>query len=219
MKEPENSIYCCEFSAAGETFFTAGKDSKIRQYDTFSNKMIQEMSKDSPSTTIAHMSRVYSLIQTPALPSIMFSGGWDNKVIMWDTRTGNGTMSFGGPNICGDSLDVRDNYLLTGSWREKNPLELWDIRTGKTVKSAQWGKGDVCYIYSAKFSQRSDFIVAGGSESTSLKIFMQKDLTNRERLGYFAGTVNTVIVTPDGDLVFAGSQNGVCQAFNQITVE
>ena len=36
--------------------------------------------------------------------------------------------SFFGPCISGDSIDIKDSIILTGSYKEKNALELWDVR-------------------------------------------------------------------------------------------
>ena len=212
-KENNNSIYCCEYSPSGDVFYTAGKNGQINQYDAETFKLLLQYSKDSPFSNISHSSRIYSLKMSKQNPSLLFSGGWDNRVIMWDTRTNQGMMSFGGPNICGDSIDIKNNNLLTGSWREKNPLEIWDIRNNQCIKQGLWGRDDYCYIYSAKFAPDTDYIVAGGSESTSIKIFGENDLLNRERLGFFTGAVNSTITSNDGSYIFAASQNGICQGF------
>lgn len=45
------------------------------------------------------------------------SAGWDNTVLFWDLRTGKSTGYIYGPYTYGDSLDFRDDLILTGSWR------------------------------------------------------------------------------------------------------
>ena len=43
---------------------------------------------------------------------------------VWDTRAETAILSFYGPHVCGDALDLVGNTLLTGSWR---PLSLIHI--------------------------------------------------------------------------------------------
>lgn len=60
------------------------------------------------------------------------------QVNIWDLRTGNVVSTIYGPKIAGDSLDIRDNILLTGANRGKDQLQLWDWRENKVVYSFKW---------------------------------------------------------------------------------
>lgn len=55
------------------------------------------------------------------------SGGWDCTIFIWDVRQTKPVNSFFGPCISGDSIDYKNNLILTGSYRERGALELWDI--------------------------------------------------------------------------------------------
>lgn len=47
-----------------------------------------------------------------AAPQLLFSGGWDHTVLMWDLRLGRAVRSFSGPYVCGgDGLDVRGEQV------------------------------------------------------------------------------------------------------------
>lgn len=82
-----------------------------------------------------------------------------------------------GPLICGEALDINGNYVLTGSWREKRQLEVWDLRKLYLIKGIDWipqKPNDKSYIYSACFSKNSQrYIVAGGSGSNEIRVFKQ----------------------------------------------
>ena len=82
-----------------------------------------------------------------------------------------------GPLICGDALDINGNYVLTGSWREKKQIEIWDLRKMQLLKGVEWipqVPTDKTLIYSARFSNiSSKFIVAGGSGTNEIRIFKQ----------------------------------------------
>ena len=43
-----------------------------------------------------------------------------------------------GPKIAGDSLDLRDDMLLTGANRGVDQLQLWDWRTKKLISTFKW---------------------------------------------------------------------------------
>ena len=210
--DAKDVTYTCAYSLNGDYFVTGGKEGVIKVYDSETNKKIHSFSKDD-ETGVFHTSRIYCIINDPKDNNIFVSGGWDQKVIIWDIRQPDSAIHIGGPNICGDSIDIRSNQILTGSWRPKDQLELWDMKTCSLIKQSNFGKDDRCQVYGAKFALSSDFIVAGGSDTTSIRIF-DSDLTHRERLGYFESPVTTVAVKPDGTIVFAASQNGKCFAFS-----
>ena len=156
--------------------------------------------------------RIYSILSHQNDENLVFTGSWDNTVILWDIRASNAAMVFGGPNISGDSIDMRENYLLTGAWRHKQPIEIWDIRKGDVVRGTEWDNNDYCNIYSAKFCQGNGYVVAGGAEFPAIKVF-SNDLKPITRLGFFSQSVNSVAITNDGNLIVAADQSGSCQAF------
>jgi WD40 repeat protein len=209
----ECDLYTCDFSKDGKTFATAGKDATIRVYDAEQNKCITSLSKDTPTTSRSHTMRVYSVVYHDKDMNCVFSGSWDNTVLMWDLRAGDASMIFPGPNICGDSIDVMNNTLLTGSWRHNKPLELWDIRTGNVIRHAEWGTDEFCNIYSAKFCHSNGDIVAGGSESSVIKVFTN-DLKVISRVGVFKESVNSVAFSHNGETVVGADHTGSLQAFS-----
>jgi hypothetical protein len=50
------------------------------------------------------------------------------QVNIWDVRTESVVSSIYGAKIAGDSLDIRENYVLIGANRGKDQLQLWDWR-------------------------------------------------------------------------------------------
>lgn len=43
-----------------------------------------------------------------------------------------------GPKICGDAIDIRGKYILTGAHEIKDQLQLWDLGTQKLIHSFPW---------------------------------------------------------------------------------
>ena len=57
---------------------------------------------------------------------------------LWDVRTGAAQLSIYGPHVCGDAIDMNDNYILSGSWRPNDQLQMWDVRTGGLLTTFPW---------------------------------------------------------------------------------
>ena len=66
--------------------------------------------------------------------NLLISGGWDKTIKIWDVRTGEIVRNIVGPFVCGDSIDVNDSYILSGSYTDTNQLQIWDFNTGKFLE-------------------------------------------------------------------------------------
>ena len=94
------------------------------------------------------------------------SGGWDNTVQVWDLRAEHAVKSLFGPHICGDSVDIKGQTIVTGSWRPENTLETWDMRTGTLIENIEWNNSafsksqEPCMLYAAQFSKVSVFALS-----------------------------------------------------------
>jgi len=66
-----------------------------------------------------HSNRVFCVKFNPIDPNILFTGGWDNTVQIYDIREKGPVSYIFGPHICGDTIDVKNDgmTLLTGSYR------------------------------------------------------------------------------------------------------
>lgn len=184
FSDEENQVYALDYNEEGSQFVTAGKDTKIRIYDEATKTNILTLLGSSigdySPTKPGHANRVFSVKYTHDA-NLLLSGGWDNTVHIWDIRQGCSVRQLHGPHICGDSLDVKGNEILTGSWRQHDQLELWDFRSGERITDIPWNgqshfdprHDQSCSLYAAQFSKdtRGRFIVAGGSGSNEAKVF------------------------------------------------
>ena len=50
------------------------------------------------------------------------TAGWDRAIKLYDLRTNKIVGSIGGPLIVGDSLDIFDDFIVTGSIRNKEVM-------------------------------------------------------------------------------------------------
>ncbi|KAG9392256.1 WD repeat-containing protein [Carpediemonas membranifera] len=176
IKEEGNEIYAVEYNPEGSKFATAGKDQTVRIYDEATKTRIQELSDGYANVTSGHFNRVFSLCYHPTDPNLLISGGWDNTVQVWDLRADHSVRSIYSPHICGDSVDIDGNTVLTGSWRPDKQVQLWDLRTTELEKDVPWGNdsatGKATMVYGACFGgDQKQYIAACGSDGNQCKLF------------------------------------------------
>lgn len=123
--EETDEIACIDFNIDGSCLASVGKDFCIRLYDSnlispSYNKMIksygqhnmdiynQELIEQSPGTSLYHTSRLQAVKFSNMSNEVLFTGGWDRTVKIWDKRTQHGLVNtINGPFICGsDAIDV-----------------------------------------------------------------------------------------------------------------
>lgn len=68
---------------------------------------------------INHFNRIHCVKFDPD-EHIIYSGGADRIVTIHDVRIKDPVKTILGPYVIGDAIDVRDNELLTGSYRSKD---------------------------------------------------------------------------------------------------
>eukprot|EP00435_Cladocopium_sp_Y103_P040450 s313_g11.t1 len=164
-------LFCVDYNHDGGLLATGGLKA-IFVIDEETKKQTVRLEGGNYETTAGHSNRVQAVRFLPAdAPWALISGGWDNSVQYWDLRAGHAVKAILGPHICGDSLDVSADgrHLLTGSYRDQNPLELWDLAQEQRIKVIPWRSSGpqepACFLYTARFSKdpHNSLIAAGGS--------------------------------------------------------
>jgi COMPASS component SWD3 len=175
MIEQDNPLMCLDYSSDGTLFATAGNDKLVRVYED-STKSLLSVMKSTSFSQPGHSNRIFALNFHKENQNLLISGGWDNTVQFYDIRQGSIVNSIFGPHICGDSIDSKGDYLLTGSWSVKDQIQLWDLRTFKCFMKVPWEEEKLIYpsyIYTAQFSKYSNnnLFAVGGSNQNTFRIF------------------------------------------------
>mmetsp|Transcript_9583 Transcript_9583/g.32097 ORF Transcript_9583/g.32097 Transcript_9583/m.32097 type:complete len:136 (+) Transcript_9583:857-1264(+) len=92
-----------------------------------------------------------------------------------------------GTHITGDSIDLYDNYIVSGSWRPENQLQLWDLRTCTLLKNYNWTNAShPCLLYGTQFSKDvgATYIIAGGSGANEARLYKRE---SGEQVGVVLG--------------------------------
>jgi len=175
INEEGNQIFAFDISPtpsgnSGYKFATAGKDKVIRIYDDETKKRVCSLERGFLADQVGHSNRIFALKWKPDDPNILMSGGWDNCVLMWDLRSKNCFRSIFGPHIAGQTIDIQNDIIVTGSWRVRDTIQMFEFSTGKEIKSKiTWSPSPM--IYAASYSPSLEGVIAaGGTGINSMRI-------------------------------------------------
>ena len=170
-----------------------------------------------------HSLRIFSAKFVKDEENLLITGGWDKTIKIWDVRSGDVVRNICGPFVCGDSIDMHDGYILSGSYSDTQQLQLWEFSTGKfceeiafqTPAEKQAGN-PACQVYTTQFLKTTgDLIVAGGAVANEAKIFdggnyfqPAATITDLSRAVYSSDFNNA------GDMLALGGGDGVVRCFN-----
>ena len=96
-------MFGCTYNWNGSKFVTGGKDTYVRVYDRESRKQILKMRES--KHMCGHSNRVQCVKYHSVNENLILSGGWDNCLVMYDSREGAPVANVIGPNMCGDAID------------------------------------------------------------------------------------------------------------------
>ncbi|XP_072015029.1 uncharacterized protein [Amphiura filiformis] len=171
------------FPKNGSVFITAGSDEKIYVYDTSTKKLVNTC-QPSPSRNVmdGHRYRVFSVKFHHNHANEFISGGWDDTVHFWDSRSEHSTRKLFGPHVCGDSLDIdaHHNHIVTGSWRKDANLQIWDYESGEEIRTVPQDFSN-SLLYCAQWLGK-DHIIVGGCDANMVRVIDRGTLKTTGRL-------------------------------------
>lgn len=190
----------------GQLFATAGTDMAVRVYDDQQRTPLLRLTGGDGKDCCGHSNTVFGLAWKPEDCQVLLSAGWDATVQVWDLRVGHSVRSIaGGSWVCGDGLDVQGSRVLTGSWRDRHPLQLWDFGSGRLLTNLPFyqPQQDACMLYAARFGPpgcaAEGLLAAGGSgKQPQLRLYNKK--------GHLLSTLRTQSAVHAMDWVSQGQQ-------------
>jgi WD40 repeat protein len=215
VNEAPNQIFSLDLSPNRLTFATAGLDKIVRLYDYESQTIkatLQRSTEFGDETVPGHTNRIFSLLFHPTDSNLMLSGGWDDSIQVWDLRVNRSIRSIFGAHICADALDVSGSFLLSGSWRTRDQVQIWDMRNFGLAQTLKWDGEPQCLVYAAKFLPGGAYVVAGGSGANQLRVISRQNPKNYTKV-QFEQTVYAFGFTKDAKEIVVGTQKGGVHCF------
>jgi len=108
-------LYCIDYNNDASKFVVVGSDPALKIYDEETRKLELKLTGEGCSVP-GHTSRIFCGKFDPDNPNVIVTGGWDQKILVWDVRDKTPVKSQFGPLICGDSIDIFEDVILTASW-------------------------------------------------------------------------------------------------------
>ena len=200
-------VYCVMFAHDGESFFAGGKKGNLKQYNIPSKEAAKAKPTNPKILTPAakdfkgHSHIVNSLAATKPFSDRLVSASSDNKVIVWDTKSGEHLKILRGhtDGVISVAISADDTTILSGS--HDRTAKLWSLESGSIMHTFE---GHTSKIMSVAFHPTEKYIVTG-SYDRSWKLWSLE--TNTPLFTSFddeAGGVNSVLFSPDGNHLVTG---------------
>jgi WD40 repeat protein len=200
------------FSPDGSYALSGSGDKTLKLWDINSGKEMR--------TFKGHSDRVSAVAFSPN-GSYALSGSYDKTLILWDINSGRKIQTFkghsAGVNSVAFSPDGR--YALSGSgdFRSRygndvvdNTLKLWDIRSGRAIRTF---RGHSELVFSVTFSPDGKYALSG-SQDNSLKLW---EISSGKEIRTFTGDaygVHSVAFSPDGRHALSGNWNNILKLWD-----
>ena len=114
----------------------------------------------------------------PEDPNLFVTGGWDASIKLYDVRQNGAIASLmTSGSICGDSIDMYEDMIVTGSNKSsKGCMQMFSFSRKCLVHEWSFNqrkKDDLQsgYVMSTKFSRDGQNIIAGGQGMNEVKVF------------------------------------------------
>ena len=194
------------FSHDGSMLAAVQNSSLAIKNDQFSVLLWDVPTRQLRFTLKGHTSKIEALAFTPD-GKILASSSKDRTIRLWDTSTGNQTLSFA--SDLNTALAFSADGKTLASTHNKG-VKLWDITTSSELRTL---KGDIGICYALAFSPDSKILASGSHDGTILTW----DVATGSELTTLMGHDNWIkalTFSSDGKTLASGSEDGVIFLWN-----
>lgn len=129
------------------------------------------------------MNRVLGLKFVPNDSHLLISGGLDSNLFLWDDRMFEPARNLFGPQVSGETIDMKDDTILVGNYQGSSAIQLIDFKSFKEYSALKWNKpgtntSSSFHLYSTMFSKADNdmSILAGSWKNNDLRFYTEFNL-------------------------------------------
>lgn len=165
----DEQIYTSEYSIDGFQYLLGCKDNIIKHFDQETFKEIGNFCPYVENEPVGAL-RIFCLKWFDE--HTFLSAGWNDKISFWDSRVQKRIKDILGPHVCGESVDIKGNLLVAGSYCIENQLTIWDWTTCRTLFTQSLNySNQVCMPYCVQFCHDSNIFAVAGSGANEVYFF------------------------------------------------
>lgn len=211
-----NQIYTLDFQPDGLQFASGGQDCRVRIYDAATWRFLQKLDEGNGETTAGHTNRIFAIKWHPSDMHVLFSGGWDSTIQIWDTRVGKSVRSIFGPRVHGEAVDISStgSNILTGSWRTTEQLQEWDYGSTKLIRNIELkaeNEEREPRLYAVQYGKGlcENMIFAGGSGSNETYLVDSNSNKLVGRISAQNRAICSLALSSDGAMLMVTTLDGL----------
>ena len=141
----------------------------------------------------------------------LVTGSEDKTVKLWNLESFSLMNTFRGheARVSSVSFSPNNEFIASGSF--DMTAKIWRLNSKRVYANLE---GHSNWVTSVDFSTNSQYIITGSADKTAkLWNFSQKtEIGNFS--GHFNGAITKVVLSPDGEMAFIGSDDGFVRSFN-----
>ncbi|CAM8891639.1 unnamed protein product [Rhodiola kirilowii] len=169
---------------------------------------------DSMHTFTGHSGELYTVVCSPTDPSLVATGGGDDKCFLWKIGQGDWAFELLGHGDSVSTLAFSNDGLLLASGSLDGVIKVWDIPSGNLKCTLDGPAGGIEWL---RWHPRGHVLLAGSEDST---LWMWNADRGGAYLNMFTGHASSVTCgdfTPDGKLICSGSDDAALRVWNPQT--